>query len=217
METELKFRLPDEQTMHRLLQVEHLAGMPVGPVTRLDVHDRYFDTPSGRLVRGGYSCRLREASTGDRLVTIKSLGVSGDALHVREEMELWPHPAIAMDQVPLWPEGQARDVLLALMADEYPAELFAFHQQRYQRHMPPSAHDPPQVELSLDKVALGGPDAPVLLGLEAELLPGGTLSLLIRLADEFRTTWHLEPEPLSKFWQALAVMRPDLAAAVRHP
>jgi hypothetical protein len=65
------------------------------------------------------------------------------------------------------------------------------------------------VELCLDVLDLGQPGA-VLLGLEAELLPGGDLALLTTLAATFENEWRLVPEPRAKFWQAVAVLRPDL-------
>lgn len=208
METEYKFRISDESVFQDMLRLDRLAGVSLGPMRRVAVNDRYLDTASGTLLQHGYSCRLRESATGDRLITIKSLTVSADALHVREELETRLPSGIPVEDARQWPESLARDLVENLLHDDRLEELFAINQERYQRLLPAEAS--PEVELSFDRVSLGGPDAPVLYWLEAELLADGRTSLLDQVVDDMRRHWSLIPESRAKFWWALAAMRPDL-------
>ncbi len=209
METEYKYRVANDTVLQDMLRVNRLAGMPLGPVRRILVNDCYFDTAYGTLLEFGYSCRLRESHTGDRTITIKSLTTSSDGLHVREEFELPLRFGVPIENVHRWPEGVVRDLVADLIHEDRLEELFAFNQERFQRLLPDGEF--PQVEVSFDRVSLGGPDAPVLCWVEAELLERGDAALLTQAVDELRGTWQLIPESRAKFWWALAAMRPDLA------
>ncbi|MCO5219751.1 MAG: CYTH domain-containing protein [Thermomicrobiales bacterium] len=155
--------------------MNRLAGMPLGPVRRILVNDCYFDTADGTLLEFGYSCRLRESHTGDRTITIKSLTTSSDGLHVREEFEIPLRFGVPIENVHRWPEGVVRDLVADLIHGDRLEELFAFNQERFQRLLPDGEF--PQVEVSFDRVSLGGPDAPVLCWVEAELLERGDAAL----------------------------------------
>lgn len=208
METEYKYRLANDTVLQEMLLVDRLAGIQLGPICRVLVNDCYLDTADGALLQFGYSCRLRESHTGDRTITIKSLTISTNGLHVREEFEIPLRFGIPVEDVQQWPEGVVRDLVADLVHDDRLQELFAFNQERFQRLLPDGVS--PEVELSFDRVSLGGPDAPVLCWVEAELLNQGSSALLTRVVGELRQTWELLPESRAKFWWALAAMRPDL-------
>lgn len=212
LETELKFRVPDSFTFEQLVEVETLGGYQVGIATSVEMHDRYLDTADGALLGAGFSCRLRETSRGARLLTIKSLEVSGSGLHVRQEIETVLPAGAAVSDLPQWPMSEARDLVSALVGAKPLAELFDLRQQRFQRLIL-GADGSVLVEMSVDRVWPGGPDDVVILGVEAEVQAEQGAELLTALADAFLQTWHLVPEPRAKFWQALEIVRPDLLPA----
>src|SRR5512139_3590758 len=102
MEIEAKLAIPNRRIYRSLLHLRSLAGYVLAPTGSIRIHDQYFDSADGRLLTGGYACRLR--STADGLqVTLKGIGGAEGAIHRRAEhqtgLAAWsPNPAD-------WPEG----------------------------------------------------------------------------------------------------------------
>lgn len=212
MEIEAKFSIPDRAVFQRLLQIEALAGFGLDAPRRKALHDQYLDTADGAFLRGGYACRVRLDGDGGRLLTLKSLTPAAGAWHAREELETWLPPDDSMD-IPRWPDGAAVDLARRLSAGQPLACLFELRQERFQRLAMAAARPAPAVELSIDATQLGGDTPMELLGIEAELLPAGSLADLRAIADELQQGWGLQPEQLSKFERGLAQVRPALAPA----
>ena len=92
MEIEAKYGIPDEQTFRRLQETPTLAGLDLGPVTTLDLHDTYLDTPNWWLYRAGAACRLRTVQRKS-LLALRSLSAAGELTAPAEELEeLLPGP-----------------------------------------------------------------------------------------------------------------------------
>jgi len=202
LEIEAKYSIPDEQTFRRLEEAPALAGFHLGPVTTLDLHDTYLDTPDRAILAGGYACRLRQE--GSRyLATLKGLGGVTGGIHRRDEFEIeLPEPVLPAD----WPPGTARDLALQLAGDRPLSALFALEQTRDSRLL---HHGDRQVaELALDRVrmAMSDPSEPsaTYLELEAELLPDGREEDLAALVAELEA-WGLSPESRSKFERFLSL------------
>jgi len=199
VEIEAKFAVPDMSTFQRLLAAKTLAGMRLVAGTTQEIHDRYLDTPDQAIRRGGYACRLRQRA-GKRLLTFKGLGGAAGAIHQRAEHET-TLPAGASLVPTSWPNGPARDLAEKLCQDQPLETLFDLHQTRHIRML--ANGDRTIAELSLDEVQVG---ATVYLELEVELTLNGTMDDLRRIAHDLVTTWHLAPEPRSKFELALATL-----------
>ena len=87
MEIEAKFAVPNRAVYRELAHLRMLAGYTLVPVGVAQVADRYFDTADGRLLTGGYACRLR--AEGDALIaTLKGIGGAQGAVHRRAEEEV---------------------------------------------------------------------------------------------------------------------------------
>lgn len=212
MEIEAKFTVPNRQAYRTLLRLRTLAGFTLRPAGRAQVTDRYFDTSDGRLLAGGYACRLR--AEGDTVVaTLKGLGDATGAVHRRDEQET---RLSAWDPDPrTWPPGPARTLALELSAGMPLQPLFDLHQERVRANMLDG--DRPVAELSLDAVrAVVGRRPALYYELEVELTPTGTEPDLARIAAELTEKWGLTPEPRSKFARALETLRDRGAAVESH-
>ena len=105
MEIEAKFAVPNRAVYRELAHLRMLAGYTLVPVGVAQVADRYFDTADGRLLTGGYACRLR--AEGDALIaTLKGIGGVQGAVHRRAEEEV-RLPAWSPDPSG-WPASTAR-------------------------------------------------------------------------------------------------------------
>lgn len=212
MEIEAKFAVPDRTVYRQLARVRSLARFTIHPTRVSQIADRYFDTADGRLLRGGYACRLR--TEGDVIVaTLKGLGGAAGAVHRRAEEEVrlaqWsPDPAA-------WPESVARTLALELTGGAALLPLFDLSQRRARADLLEGARR--VAELSLDHVRtdLTGLRRPVRSSyyeLEVELAPAGHETDLAEVAAELANTWSLQGESRSKYERALEMLRQRQAA-----
>lgn len=212
MEIEAKFAVPDRTVYRQLARVRSLARFTIHPTRVSQIADRYFDTADGRLLRGGYACRLR--TEGDVIVaTLKGLGGAAGAVHRRAEEEVrlaqWsPDPAA-------WPESVARTLALELAGGAALLPLFDLSQRRARADLLEGARR--VAELSLDHVRtdLTGLRRPVRASyyeLEVELAPAGHETDLAEVAAELANAWSLQGESRSKYERALELLRQRQAA-----
>jgi len=75
-----------DQLFTRLAILKSLGSLSLGPVSKLEVRDLYYDTPSGALAKGGSGLRMREENGLSKVTLKKSKFVAG-ALTRREEFE----------------------------------------------------------------------------------------------------------------------------------
>lgn len=210
MEIEAKFILPDETTLEQLLQVQQLAGWPVGPARRVPTHDVYLDTPAHTLLAAGFSCRWRRKDDRGPILTLKSLNRGQGALHIRQEVEA-RLPADADWTPQHWPPSATAVLVLELTQAAPLVPLFELRQERWVRLIG-APQQSPLIELSLDRVHFSGQSAPDLLAVEAELLADAGEALLHLLAAELQAGWQLAVDNRSKFEYGLAWAQPALLA-----
>lgn len=203
MEVEAKFRVPNREAYRELLRLRRIGEYDIIPVARVRVADRYFDTADGRLLAGGYSCRLR--TQGDTVVaTLKGLGESAGAVHRRDEQEV-ALPAALLDPAE-WPESPARELALSLTRGAALGPLFDLHQTRTKANLMQGARR--VAEWSLDEVrAVVGQRPAFYYELEAELGPDGTEADLHALTQALQAECGLVPERNSKFMRGLEMLR----------
>lgn len=213
MEIEAKFKLPDANTFARLRQAGELAGFTLGAERIVHTRDIYLDTARRDLLAAGYVCRLRRQDDGS-LVTLKACGGARGAVHAREEFET-PLPAHAPPAFKPsgWPPGPARERVLQIIGELPLDVLFELCQTRVTR--PVRQGEQNVAELSLDEVELG--QGQLYRVAEIELATPGRQDDLKRLVDCLQNEWRLEPEPLSKFERALALLGMPDAAMFQHP
>ncbi len=200
MEVEAKFRIPDRRTYRMLLQLQELAGYSLAPLGRVQVTDRYYDTPAGHFLAASFSCRLR--SEGENiLVTLKGLGGADGVVHRRTEYEV-ALPSEMLDPTD-WPSGEARDLALELAGEAPLQPLVDLRQIRAKRTLMDGERR--VAEVSIDEVrATFGKRPSCYYELEVELGPEGTEDDLYRAAATLQEEHALTPEPRSKFERALS-------------
>ena len=213
IETELKFEVQEPKAIRRLLDADELDGLlATGPLTTVEVEDRYFDTEAHALEAAGRVARLRR--TGDvTLVTVKSLAVATDGpVHRREEIEGPASPDLPPAE---WPSSDARSIVMELAGDAPLVELVTIQQRRQVR---PYGNDDVSVEVSLDRVSVLRRRRRIarFVELEAELHSGDE-ARLAALGAWLATAHDLAPARESKLQRALAsIERADREAARPH-
>ena len=208
MEVEAKFRVPNREAYRELLRLRQIGTYMIAQVNRARVADRYFDTTDGRLLAGGYSCRLR--TQGDTVVaTLKGLGASAGAVHRRDEREV-ALPAPLLDPAD-WPQSEARELALALTGGAALQPLFDLQQSRSKADLLQGARR--VAEWSLDEVrAVVGQRPAFYYELEVELGPDGADADLEAVAQALQVDYGLTPEHNSKFMRGLEMLRARGAA-----
>jgi CHAD domain-containing protein len=212
MEIEAKFAVPDRTAYRQLARLRSLAHFTLRSTRVSQIADRYFDTADGRLLQGGYACRLR--TEGEVIVvTLKGLGGAAGAVHRRTEEEVrlaqWsPEPAA-------WPESRARTLALVLTGGVPLLPLFDLTQRRSRADVLEGERR--VAELSLDAVrtdltSLHRPVRSSYYELEIELAPAGHETDLAEMTAELANTWALPAEPHSKYERALDMLRQRQAA-----
>jgi CHAD domain-containing protein len=202
MEIEVKFTLPDADTLRRLQADDHLAAFTLSAGSAKQVHDTYMDTTDRAILAAGFALRQREQE-GGTLISVKGLGGAQGAVHRREELEI----LLPADQPPAkWPAGPVRDWVLQTIGEAPLNPLLELRQTRVVRQV--TRGEQAVAELSLDEVHAAVADTEQsYLELEVELAPQGTEDDLATLAAYLQEELGLEPEPRSKFERALALLQ----------
>jgi CHAD domain-containing protein len=212
VEIEAKLSIPNRRAYRALLHLRSLAGYALAPSGAVRVHDAYFDAAGGRLMAGGFACRLRTVQGGGLLLTLKGLGGAEGAVHRRAEYET-PLPAWDPDPA-AWPAGDARETALALAGGERLAPLVELFQRRVLADVMDGERRVGQ--LSLDSVRTEASGHPAsYYELELELAETGAEADLAAVTAELQSAWGLTPEPRSKFERALEMLGRYAAGAPR--
>src|ERR1700752_3138336 len=146
MEIEAKFRVDDDQTFPRLLELDAIG--PFRLTAEPDAEDQrnvYLDTVDRRVRAGRYGLRVRDL--GDRrIATLKGAARVQDGTYERDEWEV----ELGDDDRPAaWPASEARDRVLALLEGAELQPILTIHTRR--RHIFASRGADRVAELSLDE------------------------------------------------------------------
>ncbi|MBI3243938.1 MAG: CHAD domain-containing protein [Chloroflexi bacterium] len=201
MEIEAKYSVPDEGVFSELLAIARLADYKFRATGDKCVTDYYLDTENRDILRGGYALRIRQGESENWKNTLKGLSGADGAIHQREEIEV-ETPAKAAPAE--WPDGPAKDLALRLSGGQPLIELFVIQQDRIGREVKQGRR---RVGLaSLDTVEIeAGEHKATFHELEIELAQTGKLEDLQALG-ELLDPYKLEPQSLSKFERALALL-----------
>ena len=206
-ETEAKFIVPDRRACQRIQEIDLLGGFALSGARVVEARDTYLDTAGRAILSGGYALRRREQE-GTLLITLKSTTPATGAIHKREEWET----VLSSDVEPaMWPEGEARSRVLALIGNGKLGVLFRLRQQRFLRE----AHDGGRhvATVSLDEVHVEIPGRRQdYWELEIELAPEGREDELDLMAGWMRSHYDLLPSTRSKFERALELATRSPAA-----
>ena len=135
------------------------------------------------------------------------------AVHRRAEEEV-RLPAWSPDPSG-WPASAARSLALDLAAGALLEPLFGLEQRRARADVFDGERRVAQLSLDhvrLDLTGVGRTAGSTYYELEVELASAGTEADLESIAADLSTTWHLIPEPHSKFARAFAIVRERKAA-----
>lgn len=201
MEIEAKFRIDDPAVFAELTTLGRIGPYGLQPEDRVEQqHNTYYDTADGRLRAARYGLRTREVD-GRCVVTLKGPGEVRDGVHQRAEWEFESHnPAPAT-----WPQGDARELALALLGDEPLLPLLTIHTHR--RHIIAARDTRAIAELSLDEGTItAGDRTEGIRELEIELLPSGVRVDFDALVAALQEQFSLCPEGRSKLERGLALL-----------
>lgn len=210
LEVEAKYVVPDPTVFAALLEVQTLGGYAFRRESEQHVIDHYLDTPRRDLLRGGYTCRLREEEGRARwLLTVKGLGKAAGAVHRREEHE----SAIAPHAPPgEWPAGPAREIVARLSEGRTLAELFTIRQRRARRAVEQDERAVGVLSLDIVETDIGGRTR-VHREIEIELTATGTMEDLSAIGAALQP-YKLEAQSKSKFERVLAKLDDALTTAI---
>ncbi|NJN84295.1 MAG: CHAD domain-containing protein, partial [Caldilineaceae bacterium] len=214
-EIEAKFIVEDHSTAKELGVAQALSDLySLGPVQEGEYVDHYLDTADYRLLRRGYSLRLRAVGE-KRLVTLKSLKVRDQAqAHSRLEIE----EAIAADFAPHGLSNLPKSIRATLRRaagkDPQWRVLCTIEQERLKRPVfKVAAAAQPIAELSLDLVAIfAGERTPestlvdLVAEVEVELLPGFEAAEIEPIVQALGSRPDLRAGATSKLEYALAMV-----------
>jgi CHAD domain-containing protein len=203
-EIEAKFLIEDSSQIDGLIALLRTNGLEVRELPVVDVDDRYLDTRDWRVFQAGWSYRWRE-SNGARKAGLKSVGLNGDVIHKREEVEqeVAAFPANGC-RVPRGPLAEA----LGHVRRADLRELFRVRNRR--RLFAVRNGEGATIELAIDRATITATIKPVKPApghlefdeLEIELKDGPEDSLR-QLAHVIREQCGLLPSRLSKFERGL--------------
>jgi len=202
VEIEVKYTVSDPTVFAALLTLQALGPYALRPKGESRLIDHYLDTPNRDLLRGGYTCRLREDEAEGRwFLTVKGLGKADGAMHQREE-----HESVILPNTPPaeWPESPAREIVTRLSDGQALVELFTLCQHRARRAVDHT--DRTVGMLLLDTVGVEiNEHQTVTHELEIELTATGTVDDLQAISTELQC-YRLEAQSKSKFERALAIL-----------
>lgn len=84
---EVKFRIPDDRMIRRLLSATALTGFSLEAARAAEPHDPYLDSVDGAFRARGSVCRIRWQDSRP-LATLKGLGAMSGATHHRTERQV---------------------------------------------------------------------------------------------------------------------------------
>jgi triphosphatase len=168
-EVEAKFAVAESALLAQFEHEQPLAPeFQLGPVRQVECLDIYLDTPDYRLVRAGYSLRLRRSPAGDRL-TVKGIAnqkKSDFSQRFEYETELPRLHGASPIVIPIaieWPDT-VRELLELYVPDPHELHPIALlHQIRHKQPLSLAAGEPapattaPLAELSADSVQIYAP------------------------------------------------------------
>jgi triphosphatase len=199
IEIEAKFRVMDPEEEAWLLSARRIGGLHAGPANDpLLFVDHYLDTPDRKLLRAGWTLRLRRLDRGT-LASLKSIVPPDGALHTRDEIERQarfdPDPTT-------WRKSEVRERALELLAGEKPSEIARISQWRRNREL--EGPEGLRIEMSLDGVVVHakGRKRASWNELELELLEGEAGALLA-VSRKLAKRAGLVPERHSKGERAI--------------
>ncbi len=204
IEKEAKFLVEDASEIAKGLESLRSDQLDLQEVAAVEVNDRYLDTPDWQIFRAGWAYRWRDAAER-RSLALKSVAMSEDAVHVREELEQeianFPSNGDSL------PDGE---VVRRLTPIDRTAvhELFQIHNRRRLFHI--RTADGTLIELAIDRaeveasVAAGndGPRRMRFEELEMELKEGPEESFR-EAVEVVQQRFGLLPARLSKFERGL--------------
>ncbi|MFQ5575639.1 MAG: CHAD domain-containing protein [Anaerolineae bacterium] len=212
MEIEAKFAVPTADALARFKQLDQLAGYALSAEVTEQVRDCYLDTPTRAILAAGYALRWRRGKA-DTVISLKGLGGAEGAVHRREELQV---RLPLHNPGPAWLAGPVYARLFDITGPATLQLLFCLNQTRTKRQL---YRDGAQVaELSLDEVCLTiNGQVHAYCELEVERAAAGTEADLATLAACLQTEHNLQPEPLSKFERALALLNASASGALLAP
>ena len=163
-----------------------------GPGRKIRMESAYFDTPANALSRSHMTLRLRRENE-DTVCTLKTPlpdGSRGEWECAAADIESGISALLSLGAPAVLQELTAQGVVPVCSA-------------HFTRHAIDLPTDDGMAELALDKGILsgGGKEIP-LLEVEIEL-KSGSEEAACRLAEGLASTYHLHPEPKSKFRRAM--------------
>ncbi len=206
-EVELKYRLLSDNGDNYLVARELGPFIAAGPVTTVNVHDRYLDTADWAIARAGYAARERRIGR-NTTIELKTPGRANGAVHDRQEIS---GPAVAQAVPADWPESAARSAILEIAGDKPLIELLVLRQKRHVRRLEGGET---RAELSVDEVEVLSGDRLLshFCELEVEIVAGPP-EPLSELAAFLARAEDLRPMRRSKLVRAVRALRnalPDL-------
>jgi len=201
VEVEVKFALPDLETLNKLKTLDTLGDYTLLPGKVIQMKDRYLDTADKRLFSAGFALRQRSVG-GQTAMQLKGRGGVEGAVHRREEISLTlpaENAAEAWRSSPLYARVQHLGANAALQT------LCSLEQTRFTR--PLLQADRLVAELSLDTVTvIAGNLRDAYNELEIELRADGTEADLAALTSLLQQEWRLKAVSNSKLERALALL-----------
>lgn len=199
IEIEAKFLVLDPDEEAWLLSSRRIGGVHAGPANdALLFVDHYLDTPDRRLLRSGWTLRLRRLERGT-LASLKSITPPDGALHTRTEIER----RARFDPDPRnWRKSEVRERALELLDGERPTEIARVSQWRRNREL--EGPNGLRIEMSIDGVVIHarGRKRASWTELELELIEGNAADLLA-ISRKLSKRAGLVPERQSKGERAI--------------
>lgn len=208
MEIELKYAVPDEETVDAIWADQNLRDIEERDSRVTETLDAvYFDTDAMDLLSRDIAFRIRRE--GNRSVaTLKWNGKAVGPLHTREELNinLGEGPAPESPDPELFSASEIGEELLEIIGDKPLSAFMSVHVSRRRVRVDTNQA---MVELAIDMGHVNTPagSCPVC---EAELeLYSGKQEDMVRLGETLAAKYGLVPEHRSKFARGLSLLGLD--------
>lgn len=195
-ETEWQFSALDTRPVARWLQESAPAGYTATFAGEKQLNDTYFDTPTWRVHRAGYTCRHRQKGAAAEL-TLKSMAEAVGGLRQRTEITDELEPA----HDPRTSAGIAGKALRDIAGREEVRELFTLMTRRAAYTLADDTGPIGEIALDTTTIPVGNEDRPVQLSrVEVEVTH---LERARPFVDALVAACSLQPAHTSKFQAAL--------------